>query len=494
MCKGVSFNIANSKEFKDIVSLVQKIRVHNPGVEYESPSAFQISNRLLDELYVEKKNEIQSIIAKSPMAAMTSDGLTNIRHEHMLNFLIKIPNEKPIYYKTITTNGEVQDGSRVAIEMKTVMDEIGDEKIGIVITDNAPVMKSALSKLEEENPLLTSYGCACHVVNLLVKDLMKKTDYEKLVKEAESIVSFVNNHHRVFHLFKSMMSSENVSRKLFMHVKTRWFSLFNFLQALKDSKALLKRLVQENQHELSTIAPRDKSRKIVSLIKNVNFWKQLDKVVHEIEYPSKLIGKLEANDATCEIVHECFLDLFNHYLNNQPQNQRARDLVVSRYNFIVNDHLRAAYMLNHGEVMRSMSYLPGEEFKCLQALEKEARRFGGDELAAGVIQELPKFHQRMTNLLPHEKILLQQLKSVAYWGVLGKAEFPALSKLAGQLLGPAAAAISERHWSIYRFIHTRLRNRLGGEKVDKISFLIINEELHNIEYVFEMFDGQENNE
>jgi hypothetical protein len=37
-----------------------------------------------------------------------------------------------------------------------------------------------------------------------------------------------------------------------------------------------------------------------------------------------------------------------------------------------------------------------------------------------------------------------------------------------------SSAASERVWSIYRFIHTRLRNRLHNEKVEKLAFIYIN--------------------
>lgn len=37
-----------------------------------------------------------------------------------------------------------------------------------------------------------------------------------------------------------------------------------------------------------------------------------------------------------------------------------------------------------------------------------------------------------------------------------------------------SSASSERIWSIFSFIHTKLRNRLSSEKVDKLAFLYVN--------------------
>lgn len=37
-----------------------------------------------------------------------------------------------------------------------------------------------------------------------------------------------------------------------------------------------------------------------------------------------------------------------------------------------------------------------------------------------------------------------------------------------------SSAMSERVWSIYRFVHSRLRNRLVNEKVEKLVFIYVN--------------------
>jgi hypothetical protein len=37
-----------------------------------------------------------------------------------------------------------------------------------------------------------------------------------------------------------------------------------------------------------------------------------------------------------------------------------------------------------------------------------------------------------------------------------------------------SSAASERVWSIYRFIHSRLHNRLANEKVKKLAFIYVN--------------------
>lgn len=74
-----------------------------PGVMYEPPSAFVVSNRLLDELYDGQMKIVKARIARSSGAAASFDGRTNIHHEPMLDFSITIPYELPIYMKIIKT-------------------------------------------------------------------------------------------------------------------------------------------------------------------------------------------------------------------------------------------------------------------------------------------------------------------------------------------------------------------------------------------------------
>ena len=48
-------------------------------------------------------------------------------------------------------------------------------------------------------------------------------------------------------------------------------------------------------------------------------------------------------------------------------------------------------------------------------------------------------------------------------------KFPILFKVASRLfVVPTSSAASERIWSVYDFIHTKRRNRLSTDKVDKL--------------------------
>lgn len=151
----------------------------------------------------------------------------------------------------------------MAAEIEATIEEVGVHKIDMIVTDNPNVMKAGWKIVEERNPLVSCNGCACHVVNLLVKDLM--VSYEQIALEAESIISFVNNHHRVLAMYESLMESENITRKLITPIATRWFSYHGTFDCIKTSKHLLQRLVRDNKRELLSIMPRHATRKLEKL-------------------------------------------------------------------------------------------------------------------------------------------------------------------------------------------------------------------------------------
>ena len=61
------------------------------------------------------------------------------------------------------------------------------------------------------------------------------------------------------------------------------------------------------------------------------------------------------------------------------------------------------------------------------------------------------------------------------WWSKYRADFPVLGEFAGLVFAvPTSSAASERAWSIFDIIHSKRRNRLLEEKVDKLVYVYIN--------------------
>ena len=71
--------------------------------------------------------------------------------------------------------------------------------------------------------------------------------------------------------------------------------------------------------------------------------------------------------------------------------------------------------------------------------------------------------------------LIGQSKSVLQWWKGGGTDWPLLQDLATCVFSMAASSVaSKRSFSTFGFIHTKLRNRLGPEKVKKLVYIKTN--------------------
>lgn len=179
-------------------------------------------------------------------------------------------------------------------------------------------------------------------------------------------------------------------------------------------------------------------------------------------------GKLESSDADLGSVYNYFAQLYNNY-----DDEDHRQKVKKRFDFLYTDSMGLAYMLTPKFAANGF-YFDEDRIEILHyAKEFVAHRDPGKADAAD--SEIIQFVAKMSSLTGVQNETICKMTSREYWQIFGKREFPALNIVASAVneMQPTSAA-SERIWSIYRFIHSRLRNRLSNEKVEKLVFLYIN--------------------
>lgn len=281
---GISLRVADSFVFKDLVKSL------NPVYAESMPTSKKLSGPLLDQQYQKCSQILEEILDQSTNLTLISDGWTNVRGDHIVNFCVKSPGAKPFFHSSIDTSGIPQNAQAVADEILKVIEKLGSEKFCCLVTDNAPVMKAAWRIIEQKFPHITAMGCAAHALNLLIKDTLDTSENTKLIKEAEKIIKFSNNHHIVKSKYEELRKTANIPHTLTMAVATRWFSRFTSLRDLSASKYVLIQLVDEEGEALQEIQPKSTSAAVIKIIKTDQFWDSLSKIVKIIEFPANIIG------------------------------------------------------------------------------------------------------------------------------------------------------------------------------------------------------------
>jgi hypothetical protein len=157
--------------------LIKKLR---PAYSDFIPSAATIGNSLLTKEYYRLYERGKTFLANARSYSLVSDGWSNIRNEHLVNFVLIIPGCKPFFYRGISTVGIPQTAEAVAAAILKVIEELGVDKCVSVVTDNASNMQGAWKIIEEKYPKIFANGCGAHVMNLLIKDICELDRYKPI--------------------------------------------------------------------------------------------------------------------------------------------------------------------------------------------------------------------------------------------------------------------------------------------------------------------------
>lgn len=161
------------------------------------------------------------------------------------------------------------------------------------------------------------------------------------------------------------------------------------------------------------------------------------------------------------MVYELFGELYKHL--------RATDFiqkkVKERWDFLSTECTGISYMINP-KLAAEGFYLDNDRTEIFNHVNQflSARHPG---LGHKAEEEAMTFVSDMTQVTGPNRDSTFKMGAKRYWNILGKLEYSTLYKCAKEFDEMiCSSAASERAWSIYHFVHTRLRNRLNIEKAE----------------------------
>jgi hypothetical protein len=144
------------------------------------------------------------------------------RNESIVNFVVTTP--ETLLYRTMDIKGKSHTGEYMAEIILEVIEEIGVEKVLVVVTDGASNMVKARRIVQRKYPHIYIYSCEAHCFNLVAKDIMQYETFKDVQSSANEIVKEVNSSHLIKAKFTEIQKERKqkvVSLKL--PGKTRYF-------------------------------------------------------------------------------------------------------------------------------------------------------------------------------------------------------------------------------------------------------------------------------
>lgn len=467
---GMAFSIADNKYFKDAIHAIARA-----GPSYNPPNRQALAGKLLSDEVAQvdgKLSEFKTQLATQG-GTLVSDGWTNVQNRPIINFLV-VTADGAMFVDGVDTSGQVKDADFIAEELGKRIESLGPENVVQVVTDSAGNCVAAREKLAGKYKSIVFSPCAAHCLDLLLEDIGKLAWVKDVIAEGHDIVKFITNHQSSLAYFRTHSELE-----LLKPGETRFASYFIMLNRLKETQDALQETVMDREYKQWLARPgRKKSIKICgdAVTKNVvdpHFWNRVAQVTSVCE---PIVCLLRMVDGCIPCVGKIYWHMYKLDQNiltsaslDPAQKNTLSCMINNRWKMLHTDLHSAGFVLDP----EYRAFLQHENEEVISGFHAMIERVHAGDVAAQVRAiEQHSVYRAGQGLFarPVAMAASKEMPASRWWMAFG-AHIPELQKVAVRVLSQVASASAcERNWSTFDFIHTKKRNRLQCDKVNKILF------------------------
>ena len=479
----IPFNVVRHPSFINAVKQTAAMKL-----TYKPPSYYAMRTSLLKarraQIEVEVTAKTKDSIRKYGVT-VCSDGWDNVQNRPLLNVLMCCP-AGDTFLGSIDTTGNKKDAPYIAEEMSAHINRVGPANVVQVCTDNASSMVAAGRILTQRHPHLYFQGCCAHIMDLLLQDWGSERWVKSLVKKARKICVFVRNHHAPQALFR-VYSPNHILR---LPADTRFATNFIMIERLLQVRGALERMIIDDRWGIYLIELRARGGNshetmgaVRRSIRSDGFWNSCENflfmVTPVLEVLRVFDGKQPAMGKAWLVMHE----LQKHVQKfADPPFNLDRDLAESalnsfqtRWGLMLTDLHWAGGLLNPFLIGKITLH---ENPRARPALNRVLRNLTPDE--ATYLMAITEFQDFIESRGAFEGVPLAARADFPpheWWDAFGHGA-PILSNIARRILAQVCSASScERNWSMYSFVHNKVRNRLIHSRAEDLVYIYTNTRL-----------------
>ncbi|XP_076914700.1 uncharacterized protein LOC143573787 [Bidens hawaiensis] len=409
-------NACNSPYYQLVVDKIASV-----GYGYKAPKYHAIRINLLKDAKTSVGLLIDSYRSDWVESGCTimADGWRDIRHRHLINFL--------------------------------VAEMVGVKNVVQIVTDNAAKYKCVGQMLCQIYRSITWTPCAAHCLNLALKDVSELENVAKLVKLASKVTFFIYNHKMPLNWLRKREGWTEI-----MHPgPTRFGTTFIALKSLVDHKNDLQALAISN--EFKKMLKLGNAIECREILMNEVFWRNC---LITVTVMTPLLRVLRL----CDTDEKPSLPYVFEGMNRANKGIKAlfqeKEHLYKPYTDIINARWKkmlcsdihcAAYWLNPAfQYDKEIFCKSNEVFRGV--LDMVENTFSGDDVL-DVTMTLCKF---------------RDAKDSEWWRLFG-GDYPKMQTFAIRILSQTASSSGcERNWSVFERIHMKRRNRLEHERLNDL--------------------------
>jgi hypothetical protein len=496
----------------------------------------QLGGEVLKYTYDTIKKLEAPFIANS-YGCLISDGWTNTNGDSIINYMVSIPSKGEIFLESVNTQDHSHTSEYIANDISRVFD-LGYSLAGCVM-DNTSANRKAQRILREKYPKKFFYGCICHGLHLLAKDLLGIKEKEKkkkvssttaststslpptemisphneddmpevrianplldlaeFIETCKEVVIFFKKHGGLKHKLEEIQEESGFT-KLCLPGATRWGSVLSCIQSLQQSHDALFSLVSSTDFVASNLTAKQKEGRyaIQKIVMHNDFLNNLRKVKSILEPIDSLIVKFQNNNVPISEVYHQFMELkhkmLDNILLNTVEHNYILNMISRRWEFMYTIDVHGiAYMLDpryHGEKFTTQELsnirnnLMWQKFIVPNATNENAPI--SNEIKLLIDKEYTDFkiycmELATTDAMQHTRLRDELTSVLDFWRSTGRSMWPHLYNIAIRLFSLcASSAASERNFSQMGYLHNKQRNLLSDKSVEMLTYIKNNSNL-----------------
>ncbi|RVW65946.1 hypothetical protein CK203_007238 [Vitis vinifera] len=169
--------------------------------------------------------------------SIMSDGWTDRKERTLVNFLVNC-SKGTMFMQSIDASSMIKTGEKMFELLDKWIEQVGEENVIQVITDNHSSYVMAGRLLELKRPHLYWTPCAAHCLDLMLEDIGKLPNIKRTLERAISLNGYIYNRSGLL----NMMRRFTGQRELLRPAKTRFATAFITLSRLHEQKNNLRKM------------------------------------------------------------------------------------------------------------------------------------------------------------------------------------------------------------------------------------------------------------
>ena len=440
---------------------------------YTPPDRHALAGRLLDDCYDKVKAKVDNRLANCSLLNFVTDESSNVQYRRIVN--LSVHTADGVFFQCSEPTGAQSMASedyakwifRQLIEI-TCHDL---SRVNSLATDTCATMRKIWRVLGHQESLRRVFFVPCdsHGLQLLIKDILGLPWCHSVHQRASSVTTAFRRAPLQYEILREkQLLHYGKHQALLASVITRWGSQVTMANSVLRNKQALKDYAVDDR------AKTDKA--VVATILDKAFWEDLEDLVEVLRPIDEVLAQSEGQNSHLGLVTARWLSiearirrLRSTDVTKAPVAAILEDVWQQRFRKQVNGLHWTAFLLDPA----SITY-PLDDYTQDLVMETMTR-YIPQPLLAQSRRAFFLFRQKQDVFSPGANCWQDAGEPWLFWQIAHH-HSPGLATLASRLFKtPANSVPSERAFSTQNLIHTKTRNRLDTQRVDKLTYVHVNQ-------------------